>query len=277
MNKGKTIVVTGAGGTLCGPIAKDLARQGANVVLVGRTEEKLRKTADAITEAGGVCMTAAGDVRDEARMEEIRAEVNVRFGKCTVLINGAGGNQTLAVTEVNEFDPEELIPGHNFRGFFDLDMERFRDVLDINILGTVIPTRVFARDMIAAGGGSVVNFASMNTYRPLSKNPAYASAKAAVSNWTQWAAAYLAPAGIRINAVAPGFFVNDRSRKVLETPDGGLSPRGQRVHFNTPMHRFGNPEELIGCVNWLIDEDAAGFVTGITVPVDGGFLSSAGI
>ena len=277
MNKGKTIVVTGAGGTLCGPIAIDLARQDANVVLIGRTEEKLQKTAEAIRVEGGACMIAAADVRDEARMEEIRAGINGRFGKCTVLINGAGGNQNAAVTEVNEYDPAELTPGHGFRGFFDLDMERFGDVLEINILGTVIPTRVFARDMIEAGGGSVVNFASMNTYRPLSKNPAYAAAKAAVSNWTQWAAAYLAPAGIRVNAVAPGFFVNPRSRGVLLNPDGSLSQRGRHVHYNTPMHRFGQPEELLGCVNWLIDEKAAGFVTGITVPVDGGFLSSAGL
>ena len=161
--------------------------------------------------------------------------------------------------------------------FFDLDMSRFRDVIDINIMGTVIPTKVFAPDMIRAGGGSIVNFASMNTYRPLSRVPAYACAKAAVSNWTQWIAAYLAPAGIRVNAIAPGFFVNERSRKRLMTPDGGLTPRGEHIHYNTPMHRFGQAEELLGCLNWLIDDAKAGFVTGITVPVDGGFLCSAGL
>ena len=131
--------------------------------------------------------------------------------------------------------------------------------------------------MIRAGGGSIVNFASMNTYRPLSRVPAYACAKAAVSNWTQWIAAYLAPAGVRVNAIAPGFFVNERSRLRLMTPDGGLSPRGERIHYNTPMHRFGEAEELLGCFNWLIDDEKAGFVTGITVPVDGGFLCSAGL
>lgn len=277
MNKGRTAVVTGAGGTLCGPIAVDLAKQGCKVVLVGRTLEKLQKTADAVHEAGADCLVITADVKDEARMKEVRAEVNERYGRCTILVNGAGGNQNDAVTNINEFDPSELEEGHGFRGFFDLDMNRFKDVIETNIMGTVIPTRVFALDMIEAGGGSIVNFASMNTYRPLSRVPAYACAKAAVSNWTQWIAAYLAPAGIRVNAIAPGFFVNDRSRKMLMTPDGGLSPRGQRIHYNTPMHRFGQAEELLGCLNWLIDDEKAGFVTGITVPVDGGFLCSPGL
>ncbi|MBR4756871.1 MAG: SDR family NAD(P)-dependent oxidoreductase [Bacteroidales bacterium] len=277
MNKGRTAVVTGAGGTLCGPIAVDLAKQGCKVVLVGRTLEKLQKTADAVHDAGADCLVITADVKDEARMKEVRVEVNERYGRCTILVNGAGGNQNDAVTNINEFDPSELVEGHGFRGFFDLDMNRFKDVIETNIMGTVIPTRVFALDMIEAGGGSIVNFASMNTYRPLSRVPAYACAKAAVSNWTQWIAAYLAPAGIRVNAIAPGFFVNDRSRKMLMTPDGGLSPRGQRIHYNTPMHRFGQAEELLGCLNWLIDDEKAGFVTGITVPVDGGFLCSPGL
>ncbi len=277
MEKNRTAVVTGAGGTLCGPIAVDLAKQGFRVVLIGRTAEKLEKTAEKIRQAGGECLVAAADVRDEERIRAIRDEATGLFGPCRVLINGAGGNQMDAITTVNEFEPAELEPDHDFRGFLDLDMNRFREVVDINIMGTVIPTKVFAPDMIAAGGGSIVNFASMNTYRPLSRVPAYACAKAAVSNWTQWIAAYLAPAGVRINAVAPGFFINERSKQRLMTPDGGLSPRGERIHYNTPMHRFGEAEELLGCVNWLIDDAKAGFVTGITVPVDGGFLSSAGL
>lgn len=276
-NRSKTAVVTGAGGTLCGPIAVDLARRGYNVVLIGRTARKLNVTASQIEQDGGTCLVLEGDVKDEKRMLEIREVVNEHFGKCTVLINGAGGNQNDAVTTENEFFQGETEPGHSGRGFFDLDMDIFRNVIETNIMGTVIPTRVFARDMVEAGGGAIINFASMNTFRPLSRVPAYACAKAAVSNWTQWIAAYLAPAGIRVNAIAPGFFVNDRSRKILMTPDGGLSPRGQRINYNTPMHRFGEAEELLGCVNWLIDNDKAGFVTGITVPVDGGFLCSAGL
>lgn len=275
--KDKIAVVTGAGGTLCGPIAVHLAQKGCKVILVGRTEAKLAVTRDAIIAAGGVCSIMTADVKDENAMKALKAEVNAKFGLCTILVNGAGGNQSDAVTNINEFDPAELVPGHDFRGFFDLDMNRFKDVIETNIMGTVIPSRLFALDMIEAGGGSIINFASMNTYRPLSRVPAYALAKAGISNYTQWLAAYLAPAGIRVNAIAPGFFVNERSRKMLMTPDGGLSPRGQHINYNTPMHRFGEAEELIGCLDFLIDDDAASFVTGVTIPVDGGFLCSAGL
>ncbi len=274
----KTAVVTGAGGTLCSVIAVDLAKQGYNVALVGRSADKLQKTADEIAKFGGECSIFTADVRNEEQVKKLHEEVLQKYGKCSVLINGAGGNQPDAVTTINEFDPKELEEEHDgLRGFFNLDMKRFLDVIDVNILGTVIPSRVFALDMIEMKEGAIVNFASMNTYRPLSRVPAYAIAKAGISNFTQWLAAYLAPAGIRVNAVAPGFFVNERSKKLLTTPDGGLTSRGQHINYNTPMHRFGEAEELLGCVNWLIDNKAASFVTGITVPVDGGFLSSAGL
>lgn len=277
MNR-QNIVVTGAGGTLCSVIAVDFARQGHNVVLVGRSLDKLQKVEEEIKTSGGSCVCITADVKDETRMMEVREEVHRIFGPVTILINGAGGNQPDAVTTINEFDPEELADGcDNMRGFFNLDMKKFLDVIEINTLGTVIPSRVFALDMIEVGHGNIVNFASMNTYRPLSRVPAYAIAKAGVSNFTQWLAAYLAPAGIRVNAVAPGFFVNERSKKLLTTPDGGLTLRGQHINYNTPMHRFGEAKELLGCVNWLVNDEAASFVTGITVPVDGGFLSSAGL
>lgn len=278
MNAKKNVVVTGAGGTLCSVIAVDLARQGHNVVLVGRTLDKLRRTEEEIKAFGGSCICVTADVNDETQVKVLRDKVHEVYGLVTVLVNGAGGNQPDAVTTINEFDPKELEDERDgLRGFFNLDMDRFMDVIRTNTMGTVIPSRVFAEDMIEAGGGNIVNFASMNTYRPLSRVPAYAIAKAGVSNFTQWLAAYLAPAGIRVNAVAPGFFVNERSRKLLTTPDGGLTPRGGHIIYNTPMHRFGEARELIGCVNFLIDDEAAGFVTGITVPVDGGFLSSAGL
>lgn len=275
--KDKVAVVTGAGGTLCGPIAVHLAQKGCKVVLVGRTEAKLAVTRDAIIANGGTCAIMTADVKDESSVRALKEKVNALYGLCTILVNGAGGNQSDAVTTINEFDPAELKPGHDFKGFFDLDMNRFLDVVETNIMGTVIPSRLFAIDMIEAGGGSIVNFASMNTFRPLSRVPAYALAKAGISNYTQWLAAYLAPAGIRVNAIAPGFFVNDRSRKMLMTSDGGLSPRGQHIHYNTPMHRFGEAKELIGCLEFLIDDEASGFITGVTIPVDGGFLCSAGL
>jgi NAD(P)-dependent dehydrogenase (short-subunit alcohol dehydrogenase family) len=163
------------------------------------------------------------------------------------------------------------------KGWWDVDLDVFESVLLTNTMGTVIPSRVFAKQMAAAGGGAIINFGSMNTYRPLTRVAAYAMSKAAIANWTQFLAQYLAPAKIRVNAIAPGFFVNDRSRKILCTPDGGLTARGEQVMAHSCIKRFGEPEELLGCVNWLLDDSAASFVTGITVPVDGGFLASAGV
>ena len=273
----KIAVVTGAGGTLCSAVAIDLASQGYKVVLVGRSLDKLAKTEAAIKENGGDCICVSADVKDDAQVRALRDKVAETYGLCDVLINGAGGNQPDAVTTINHFDPAELEDGFQGRGFFNLDMNRFLDVINTNIMGTVIPCEVFSRDMVASGGGAIVNFASMNTYRPLSRVPAYALSKAGVSNFTQWLAAYLAPAGIRVNAVAPGFFLNDRSRKLLLTPDGGYSERGANIMHNTPMKRFGEAEDLLGCINWLIDNEKAAFVTGITVPVDGGFLSDSGL
>ncbi len=156
-------------------------------------------------------------------------------------------------------------------------MEAFKSVLEINTLGTVIPSRIFGLQMAKAGGGAILNFASMNTYRPLTRVAPYAMSKAAIANWTMFFAQYMAPAKVRVNAVAPGFMVNERSRGYLMTPDGGLSPRGEQVMHHTPMGRFGEAVDLLGCVNWLLDDSVSSFVTGITVPVDGGFLSSAGV
>lgn len=277
--KDRVAVVTGGGGTLCSEIAVDLAAKGMKVVLIGRTKAKLEVTASGIEKINGICRVESGDVNDECAMQAIADRVAADWGPCRVLINGAGGNNINALTTNTVFDPLELSPEkpEEMRGFFDLDMTLFQSVLNTNTLGTVIPCRIFGRQMAAAGGGSILNFASMNTYRPLSRIPAYAMSKAAIANFTQWLAAYFAPAKIRVNAVAPGFFVNERSIKYLRTPDGGLSPRGENVMHHTPMQRFGEAKELLGCVEWLLDEDKAAFVTGITVPVDGGFLSSTGV
>ena len=277
--KDRVAVVTGGGGTLCSEIAVDLAAKGMKVVLIGRTKAKLEVTASGIEKINGICRIESGDVNDECAMQAIADRVAADWGPCRVLINGAGGNNINALTTNTVFDPLELSPEkpEEMRGFFDLDMTLFQSVLNTNTLGTVIPCRIFGRQMAAAGGGSILNFASMNTYRPLSRIPAYAMSKAAIANFTQWLAAYFAPAKIRVNAVAPGFFVNERSIKYLRTPDGGLSPRGENVMHHTPMQRFGEAKELLGCVEWLLDEDKAAFVTGITVPVDGGFLSSTGV
>jgi len=277
--KDRVAVVTGGGGTLCSEIAIDLASKGMKAVLIGRTASKLEAAAEKIAKINGVCRIEGGDVNDEPAMQAIADKVAADWGPCRILVNGAGGNNINALTTNTAFDPREIAADKpaDMRGFFDLDMELFKSVLNTNTIGTVIPCRVFGKQMAAAGGGAILNFASMNTYRPLSRIPAYAMSKAAIANFTQWLAAYFAPAKIRVNAVAPGFFVNERSIKYLRTPDGGLSPRGQNVMHHTPMERFGEARELLGCVEWLLDDDKAAFVTGITVPVDGGFLSSTGV
>jgi len=276
----KVAVVTGAGGTLCRAIAIDLARQGAKVVLVGRTAAKLEKTAAEIAVFGGACRIETGDVTDERRIQEIADAVAADWGPCRFLVNGAGGNNVKAMPTRLRFSEADLTPTTDFdkdRGFWDIDIAAFKSVLEINTLGTVIPSRIFGLQMAKAGGGAILNFASMNTYRPLTRVAPYAMSKAAIANWTMFFAQYMAPAKVRVNAVAPGFMVNERSRGYLMTPDGGLSPRGEQVMHHTPMGRFGEAQDLLGCVNWLLDDSVSSFVTGITVPVDGGFLANAGV
>ena len=278
--EGKVAVVTGAGGTLCSAIAIDLSKKGAKVVLIGRTREKLEKVSAEIAAAGGTCRIEPADVTDEVAIRDIADRIAAEWGPCRFLINGAGGNNVKAMPTRLRFSDADFAPTADFakdRGFFDIDMEAFRSVLEINTLGTVIPSRIFGLQMAKAGGGAILNFASMNTYRPLTRVAPYAMSKAAIANWTMFFAQYMAPAHVRVNAVAPGFMVNERSRAYLMTPDGGLSPRGEQVMHHTPMGRFGEAQDLLGCVNWLLDDSVSSFVTGITVPIDGGFLSSAGV
>lgn len=273
----KTAVVTGAGGTLCSQIAIHLATHGAKVALVGRTREKLEATEKKILDAGGTVLVCPADVNCEKEIEEVAINVLRSFGTCDFLINGAGGNSAGAMTKNPAFVPEEIEDGFEGNSFFNLDMDTYRSVLLTNTVGSVIPARVFGRQMAKNGGGAIINFASMNTYCPLTKVPAYAMSKAAISNFTQWLSAYLAPANIRVNAIAPGFFVNERSAKFLGTPETGLTPRGEQVISHTPAGRFGVASDLLSCVDFLLDDAGSGFVTGITVPVDGGFLAKSGV
>jgi NAD(P)-dependent dehydrogenase (short-subunit alcohol dehydrogenase family) len=220
----------------------------------------------------------ACDVTDKEAIAELGRIVETAGG-CDYLINGAGGNNVKAMPTITKYDPREMtdeLP-EGQRGLYDIDMDAFESVLKINTMGTVIPTMEFAKQMIAKGSGSVINFASMNTYCPLTRCFAYAMSKAAVSNLTQSFAAYYAPAGIRINAIAPGFMVNERSKAYLGTVEEGLTKRGEQVITHTPMGRFGQASDLVGCVKWLLNEKESGFVTGITVPVDGGFLTLGGV
>ena len=274
---GKVAVVTGAGGTLCSVMAKSLAAQGYKVALLGRSLQKLEVVEEEIRQAGGTAISVSTDVANEASVQAAAAAIETALGTCTVLINGAGGNQNDALTNITEYDERELLNDGQVKGFFNLKMEVFKSVIEVNTMGTVIPSFVFGKGMAKQQHGVIINIASMNSYKPLSKVGAYGIAKAGIANFTEWLAAYLAPAGIRVNAIAPGFFLNDRSRKIMFNEDGSQTQRAAAVLAHTPMKRFGEATELLGCMHWLISDEAAGFVTGIVVPVDGGFLSTAGV
>lgn len=270
-------VITGAGGTLCSVMAINLAKQGIKVALLGRTLSKLEKVENKINGAGGNAISVAVDVSSQSGLENAREVIHKKLGACSILINGAGGNQFEAITNINEFDERELDASRSdIKGFFNLNMDKFLDVIN-NMMGTVLACKVFGADMAKNGSGCLINLVSMNSFRPLSRVAAYGMAKAGIANFTQWLAAYLAPAGIRVNAVAPGFFLNDNSRKRLLNPDGSYSPRGENIIAHTPMKRFGKANELIGLVNYLIDEKQSSFTTGIVFPVDGGFLACSGV
>ena len=275
----KVAVVTGAAGTICSEVAKDLASTGMTVVLVGRTIEKLQKVEAEIVAAGGKAAAFACDVTDKASTEELAEKVIEKFGKCDYLVNGAGGNNSKAVPKIVAFDPRELEEDRpeDLVGLYNVDMEAFEKVILTNTMGSVYPMLAFAKYMAKQGSGSIVNFASMNTYCPLTKNFAYAMSKAAVANFTQSFAAYFANAGIRINAVAPGFVVNERTKTVLGTPETGLTKRGQDVIDHTPTKKFGQAHDMCGCVRFLLDDRMSSFVTGVTIPVDGGFLTLSGV
>lgn len=277
--KDKVAVVTGAGGTLCSEISIDLASKGAKVALVGRTKEKLDSVADKIKAIGGIAEIFVCDVSDPESVKKLANEVKQKLGPCNYLVNGAGGNNQKAMPTITQFDQREVsgdLP-EGTKGIYNIDMEAFESVLNINTMGTVYPLLEFAKQMAEIGEGSIVNFASMNSYCPLTRCFAYAMSKAAVTNLTQSFAAYFAPANIRINAVAPGFMVNERSKNYLGTVEDGLTARGQSVIGHTPMGRFGQAKDLLGCVEWLLDSESSAFVTGITVPVDGGFLTLGGV
>ncbi len=274
---GKVAVVTGAGGTLCSEMSKNLAAQGVKVALIGRSLDKLQLVEEQIKSKGGIAISVSADVTSEQQLLDAKAIVNKELGTCSILINGAGGNQFEAITNINEFDELELLGENDIRGFFGINMDKFRSVIEINTMGSVLPCHIFGREMAEKKEGCIINVASMNSYRPLSRVAAYAMAKAGIANFTQWLGAYLAPAGIRVNGIAPGFFLNENSRKRLLDENGNFSERGQSVIRQTPMKRFGEAHELIGCMNWLIDEETSGFLTGVTIPIDGGFLSCSGV
>lgn len=269
------IVITGAGGVLCSAFAKALAADGHKVALLDLNLEATEAVAAEIRGNGGEAIAVQADVLDKESLRAAHDAVEKAFGRCEVLVNGAGGNNPKGTTTGEYFDKADLLD-ENARSFFDLDKDGVSFVFNLNFLGTLLTTQAFAVDMLETGG-CIVNISSMNAYTPLTKIPAYSGAKAAVSNFTQWLAVHFANCGIRVNAIAPGFFATNQNRTLLFNEDGSLTPRSHKIISQTPMGRFGEPEELLGTLRFLIDDKASGFVTGITIPVDGGFSAYSGV
>ena len=275
---GKTAVVTGGGGILCGAMAKGLARCGAKVAVLDLREEAAAKVADAINSAGGTARGYACNVLEGDSLRAVNDSIASELGPVDILVNGAGGNHPKGTTSKEFLLPEHLdAAASDLVTFFDLDRDGVRFVFDLNLLGTLLPCQAFTRGMVDRRAGVVINISSMNAFTPLTKIPAYSAAKAAVSNFTQWLAVHLSKVGVRVNAIAPGFFLTDQNRSLLTTADGSLTPRGNTIISQTPMGKFGDADDLIGTLLWLVDNDAAGFVTGVVVPVDGGFSAFSGV
>lgn len=277
---GKTVVVTGGGGVLCSGFAKTAAACGAKVAVLDLKEEAAEAVVRDIRADGGTAMAVACNVLDKASMESAKAVIDREFGVCDILINGAGGNNPKGSTTKDYLEAEDLDNDATLSGiktFFDLDPEGVSFVFNLNFLGTLIPTQVFAKDMAGREGASIINISSMNAFRPLTRIPAYSGAKAAVSNFTQWLAVHFSKVGIRVNAIAPGFFSTAQNKALLYNEDGSLSARSEKILAHTPMGRFGVPEDLDGALLFLMNEKASGFVNGVVLPVDGGFAVYSGV
>ncbi|KGQ58551.1 Uncharacterized oxidoreductase HI_0048 [Gallibacterium anatis] len=272
--KDKVIVISGAGGVLCAFLAKELAKTQAKIALLDINLDAANKVADEITQQGGIAKAYKTNVLDLESIQQTRNIIAEDFGTCDILINGAGGNNPKATTD-NEFHQPDL-PEHT-KTFFDLDKSGIEFVFNLNYLGTLLPTQVFAKDMIGKQGANIVNISSMNAFTPLTKIPAYSGAKAAISNFTQWLAVYFSKVGIRCNAIAPGFLVSNQNRALLFGENGQPTARANKILTNTPMGRFGEPQELLGALLFLIDTEYSSFINGVIVPIDGGFSAYSGV
>ena len=272
---GKVAVVTGAGGVLCGMFAKTLALAGAKVAVLDLNEEAAGKVADDIVAAGHTAKAYKANVLERESLEEVHAKVLAELGPCDILVNGAGGNNPKAQTTKEYFEMGDIEA--DTISFFDLDPKGVEFVFNLNFLGTLLPTQIFAKDMIGREGCNILNVSSMNAFTPLTKIPAYSGAKAAVSNFTQWLAVHFSRVGIRVNAMAPGFFVTKQNEKLLFNDDGTPTARTAKILAATLMGRFGEAEELNGTLLFLLNNEAAGFITGVVIPVDGGFSAYSGV
>ncbi len=272
---GKVAVVTGAGGVLCSAFAKTLARAGAKVALLDLNPENAQKYADEIVAEGGVAKGYRCNVLEKDSCYAAADAVLSDLGKCDILINGAGGNNPKATTDKEYFEVGDI--DADTKSFFDLDADGVGFVFNLNFLGTLLPTQAFARQMVGREGCNILNISSMNAFCPLTKIPAYSGAKAAISNFTQWLAVHFSRVGIRVNAIAPGFFSTKQNAALLFNEDGTPTARTGKILAATPMGRFGEREELDGAVLFLLNNAAASFITGVVLPIDGGFSSYSGV
>ncbi|MBR7127278.1 MAG: SDR family oxidoreductase [Lentisphaeria bacterium] len=273
----KVAVVTGGGGILCSVMAKALANSGASVAILDLKLEAAQKVADEINASGGKAIAVSANVLDIESLKNAEKIVSETFGVCDILVNGAGGNNPKGTTSKEYLFAEDL--QNQVEGvttFFDLDMAGVGFVFNLNFLGTLLSCQAFCRKMAEKKSGCVINISSMNAFTPLTKIPAYSGAKAAISNFTQWLAVHFSKVGIRVNAIAPGFFLTEQNRTLLTNADGSLTPRGETILAHTPMGKFGKPEDLNGALLFLCDEDAS-FVNGIVLPVDGAFSAFSGV
>ena len=271
--KGRNCVITGGFGVIGYALCKGLASAGVNMAVISRSAGKSKKAEEISKEFGVKCIGISASTLDKEALEAALDEVHEKLGKVDILINCAGGNSPKATCKV-----EQMTPGDDLADtFYGLDINGFKDVFDLNFQGTLLATMIFTKDMIEAGKGNVLNISSMNSIRPLTKIPAYSAAKGAINNFTQWYAVHVAQMGIRCNSIAPGFFLTDQNRFLLtDEATGELKPRGKKIIANTPTHKFGEPEDLIGAMLWLLS-DISSFVTGIVVPVDGGYSAFGGV
>lgn len=271
---GKVVVVTGAGGVLCSMFAEALAETGAKLAMLDLNGEAAKSCAEKIVNNGGIAKGYTCNVLDKSSLEEVHTQILKDLGNCDILINGAGGNNPKATTDNEYFSPDDM---GKVKTFFDLDQSGVEFVFNLNFLGTLLPTQIFAQDMLDKEDASIINISSMNAYTPLTKIPAYSGAKAAISNFTQWLSVHFSKTNIRCNAIAPGFFVTKQNEKLLFNDDGTPTPRTGKILGSTPMNRFGKAEELIGTLLFLVCKDASSFVNGVVIPVDGGFSAYSGV
>lgn len=272
---GEVAVITGGGGILGADFSKAIAACGASVAVLDINLAAAEEVAKAIREVGHKAIAVKADCLSRESLGQAQDLVRKEFGACTILVNGAGGNNPRGTTDDEQYNPDV----EGMKTFFDLDADGMKFVMDLNVTAALLTTQVFAEDMAGDKevNGNIINISSMNAFRPLTKIPAYSAAKSAVSNFTQWLAVYFAKAGVRVNALAPGFFVTNQNRDLLFAEDGSPTARTGKILAATPMGRFGEAEELIGTLLWLLSEPASSFVTGVVIPVDGGFSAYSGV